>query len=104
MAAKTPGTRDVGHYGVWAACAGCACQLVGLAWDGLLHRRDASLAERESVCCITNPGHLLGRVGWTVALLGVSCAMYHTGEARMRTRAVRRGPALSARGVEVLGS
>ncbi len=59
-------------YGFWAAFAGLALQLVGFIWDALLHRSDPTLAARESVFSLTNPGHLLIALGMGLVMAGVA--------------------------------
>ncbi len=54
--------------------AGVAAQLAGLTADAVLHARDASLAGREGVLSLSNPGHLLFAGGLALTVLGV-CAL-----------------------------
>lgn len=57
------------------ALAGLALHLVGLGWDAYLHSRDATLAAREGVFTLSNPGHLLVLLGMAVmasSIVGVA--------------------------------
>lgn len=58
-----------------AIVVGAVCQLAGLSVDALLHARDSSLAEREGVLSLTNPGHLLFAGGLTLVVLGASALL-----------------------------
>ena len=58
--------RIVTFLGVTAA--GLVAVLAGLAWDVARHAHDPSLAAREGVLTLTNPGHAL--VGIGIALTG----------------------------------
>lgn len=49
---------------------GVVAQVTGLAVDATMHAHDPSLAAREGVFTLTNPGHLLLAVG--LAITGVS--------------------------------
>ncbi len=54
----------------WVNLAGIVMLLVGLGWDALLHRLDPTLASREGVFTLTNPGHLLFAGGIALNVLG----------------------------------
>ena len=73
--------------GAWVAFAGLCLQLVGIIWDTLLHHHDPSLAERESVLSLGNPGHALIAGGTTVTAIGVGLCLYHLASARSTPRA-----------------
>lgn len=57
-----------------AIVTGVIAQLVGLGVDGVLHARDATLADREGVLSLTNPGHLLFAGGLALTVIG-SCVL-----------------------------
>lgn len=54
----------------WVNLTGIVMLLVGLGWDALLHRLDPTLASREGVFTLTNPGHLLFAGGIALNVLG----------------------------------
>lgn len=54
----------------WVNLTGIVMLLVGLGWDALLHRLDPTLASREGVFTLTNPGHLLFAGGIALSVLG----------------------------------
>ncbi len=62
------------QIGLAAVIGGVTAQLSGLALDGWLHGRDATLAEREGVLTLTNPGHLLFAAGLALTVVGVCLA------------------------------
>ena len=64
-------TPDLYRTGKIAACSGAAAQLVGLAFDAVLHRLDPELAAREGVFTLTNPGHLLFAGGLALVVVGL---------------------------------
>ena len=43
----------------WVSLVGIFTLIVGLGLDAILHRRDATLAAREGIFTLSNPGHLL---------------------------------------------
>ncbi len=57
--------------GQWLTSLGSVLLLVGLGWDGFLHQIDLTLAEREGVFSLTNPGHILLGVGIIVNVVGI---------------------------------
>ena len=59
-----------------AGLAGVAALLVGLALDSYLHARDPSLAHREGVFSLGNPGHVLLGIGIALVVVGVVGAAY----------------------------
>ena len=58
-----------------AAMFGVAVHLAGLAWDVWLHSNDATLAAREGVFTLGNPGHALVVVGVTITALALAAAL-----------------------------
>ena len=54
----------------WLTLGGTAALLVGLSWDVALHHLDPSLAAREGVLALTNPGHTLVAVGVGLSVAG----------------------------------
>lgn len=60
------------HLSIGAIITGLAAQLAGLALDAVLHARDPSLAGREGVLTLSNPGHLLFASGLALAVIGVA--------------------------------
>jgi len=73
---------------------GLALQLVGVVWDALLHRLDSTLAARESVFSLANPGHLLIVLGMGLAVAGVAWGMFLVSGGGSGFR-LFRGPALA---------
>src|SRR5215470_8244925 len=63
---------------VYAGLAGVVALLGGLALDSYLHARDPSLAHREGVFTLTNPGHLMLGIGIALVVVGVVGAAYTT--------------------------
>ena len=47
----------------WLTLGGTVALLVGLSWDVALHHLDPSLAAREGILTLTNPGHALVAAG-----------------------------------------
>ncbi len=54
----------------WVTMAGVVLLLVGLAWDAVLHSLDPTLAEREGIFTLSNPGHITFAGGIAVIVLG----------------------------------
>jgi hypothetical protein len=73
--------------GAWIAFGGLCVQLVGIIWDTLLHHHDPSLAQRESVLSLGNPGHALIAAGTTLTAIGIGVCLYHLASARSTPRA-----------------
>jgi hypothetical protein len=59
-----------------AGIAGAALLLCGLAWDAWLHAADPTLAEREGIFSLTNPGHALLAAGITLVCGGLIGALH----------------------------
>lgn len=51
---------------------GVAGQLIGFALDSVLHSRDATLASREGVLTLSNPGHALFAVSLALTVSGLA--------------------------------
>ncbi|MBI5949712.1 MAG: hypothetical protein HY875_16360 [Chloroflexi bacterium] len=66
---------------LWAAAfTGIVVHVIGLAWDVYLHSDDATLAAREGVFTLSNPGHALIVAGIALtasAVLGMATAWMH---------------------------
>jgi len=66
---------------LWAvAFAGIVLHVAGLAWDVYLHSNDATLAAREGVFTLSNPGHALIVAGIALtaaAVMGMATAWMH---------------------------
>lgn len=61
-----------------AGLLGVVALLSGLAVDSYLHARDPSLAHREGLFTLTNPGHVLLGIGIGLVVVGVVGAAYTT--------------------------
>ncbi|MGH2562246.1 MAG: hypothetical protein ACRDJH_24570 [Thermomicrobiales bacterium] len=55
----------------WVTLFGNVTLLIGLGWDAILHRLDPTLAEREGISTLSNPGHVLFGLGIALVTLGV---------------------------------
>lgn len=55
---------------------GVAALLVGLALDAYLHAKDPTLAHREGIFSLTNPGHVLLGAGIALVVVGLIGASY----------------------------
>jgi hypothetical protein len=55
---------------------GLAVMLGGFGVDAWLHSRDSSLAEREGVFTLSNPGHAMVAIGVVIAVLGACLGPY----------------------------
>lgn len=55
---------------------GAAALLVGLALDAYLHAQDPTLAHREGIFTLSNPGHVLLGVGIAMVVVGLIGAAY----------------------------
>lgn len=51
---------------------GCLALLLGLGWDVVLHEMDPSLAAREGVMAMGNPGHAIFAVGVALVVFGTA--------------------------------
>ncbi len=61
-----------------AGLLGVVALLAGLALDAYLHARDPTLAHREGIFSLTNPGHVLLGIGIGLVVVGVVGAAYTT--------------------------
>src|ERR1043166_2033651 len=61
-----------------AGLAGVVALLGGLALDSYLHARDPTLAHREGIFTLSNPGHVLLGIGIALVVVGVGGAAYTT--------------------------
>src|SRR5437879_12143383 len=59
-----------------AGLLGVVALLTGLSLDSYLHARDPSLAHREGIFTLTNPGHVLLGIGIGLVVVGVVGAAY----------------------------
>src|SRR2546430_10260950 len=59
-----------------AGLAGVVALLGGLAVDSYLHARDPSLAHREGIFTLSNPGHVLLGIGIGLVVVGLVGAAY----------------------------
>jgi hypothetical protein len=59
-----------------AGAAGIASTLAGLAWDAWLHAADPTLAQREGIFTLTNPGHALLGLGVLLTCGGILAALH----------------------------
>src|SRR6266513_5172490 len=59
-----------------AGLAGVVALLGGLAVDSYLHARDPSLAHREGIFTLGNPGHVLLGIGIGLVVVGLVGAAY----------------------------
>jgi hypothetical protein len=81
MDAKAAGLR---RWAPWVTIFGVIVLLVGLAWDAVLHSIDPTLAEREGVFTLSNPGHVL--FGGGISIIVVGALMYLAGRAYQSPR------------------
>ncbi|HEX2914423.1 MAG TPA: hypothetical protein VH186_26725 [Chloroflexia bacterium] len=58
--------------GSWISLGGCLILLLGLSWDGVVHKLDPALAAREGVFSLENPGHLLLGLGIGTVVAGMA--------------------------------
>jgi hypothetical protein len=72
------------RWAPWVTIVGVVVLLLGLAWDAVLHRIDPTLAEREGVFTLSNPGHVL--FGGGIVIIVVGALMYLAGGAYRSTR------------------
>ena len=63
---------------VSAGLLGVVALLTGLALDSYLHAKDPTLAHREGVFSLTNPGHVLLGIGIVLVVVGVVGSAYTT--------------------------
>lgn len=77
----------------WLTLAGTVILLLGLGLDAVLHKLDPSLAAREGVFALHNPGHLLAGVGIVLTVCGAVLFLIGTSLA-WRPRSVLRSTAL----------
>jgi len=59
-----------------AGLLGVVALLGGLALDSYLHARDPSLAHREGIFTLSNPGHVLLGIGIALVVVGLVGAAY----------------------------
>lgn len=59
-----------------AGLLGVVLLLSGLAWDAILHSADPTLAEREGIFTLSNPGHALLAAGMALTCGGIIAALY----------------------------
>jgi hypothetical protein len=59
-----------------AGVLGVAALLIGQAWDFYLHAADPTLAHREGIFTVANPGHVLLGAGLIMVVIGVLGAAY----------------------------
>src|SRR3989442_14749818 len=59
-----------------AGVLGVAALLLGQAWDFYLHAVDPTLAHREGIFTLTNPGHVMLGAGLILVVVGVLGAAY----------------------------
>jgi hypothetical protein len=81
---------DLSRTGRLTAYTGAAAQLVGLAWDAVLHRLDPGLAAREGIFTLSNPGHVLFGGGLVLVVVGLGLLLLAGGG---RSRVLRFGGA-----------
>ena len=85
--------------GLGVAAGGMVALVGGLVWDALLHADDPTLAAREGVFTLDNPGHLLLVAGIVVAAVGVLLG----GDAALTLRAGGPWAAAGARRAAMAG-
>jgi len=61
---------------IWAGLLGVATLLAGLAWDSYLHAQDPTLAHREGLFTLGNPGHVLLGTGIVLVVVGLVGTAY----------------------------
>src|SRR3972149_8973297 len=83
-----PGGRSMNallRFAPWLTFTGSVATLLGLAWDARSHRLDPTLAAREGVFTLSNPGHLLFASGLAIVVTGTIVLIL--GPARRRSGA-----------------
>jgi hypothetical protein len=63
-------TITMKHLAPWVSLMGLFTLLIGLGLDAILHRLDETLAAREGIFTLTNPGHLLFAIGIALCVIG----------------------------------
>lgn len=87
------------RYAAWIAILGVVLQLSGLLWDALLHHRDPTLAENESVFSLTNASHLLIMLGLAATTAGAIWGLFWYA---VSVRGSRKGIGSAIRAVAVV--
>lgn len=64
-------TAQLKAWAPWVTAGGVVILLLGLAWDAVLHSADPSLAEREGIFSLSNPGHVLFGGGIAIIVAGI---------------------------------
>lgn len=63
-------TNPIKRIAPWVSLVGVFTVILGLGLDAIEHRRDATLAAREGIFTLSNPGHLLFAIGVALGVLG----------------------------------
>ncbi|HEY8489708.1 MAG TPA: hypothetical protein VIO14_01825 [Dehalococcoidia bacterium] len=79
----------------WFTHSGLVSLLVGLAWDGILHRADPGLAAREGIVAPSNPGHVLLGLGIALLVIGALLGLASRALRSRGTSALRRAAVLA---------
>lgn len=79
----------------WLTYSGLVSLLVGLAWDGVLHRADPGLAAREGIVAPGNPGHVLLGLGIVLLVAGALLSLAARAFRARGASALRRAAALA---------
>jgi len=84
------------RFATWLTFTGSVATLLGLAWDARLHRLDPTLAAREGVFTLSNPGHLLFASGLAIVVTGTIVLILGPALRRSGASFARRAAAVSA--------
>ncbi|HEV8339877.1 MAG TPA: hypothetical protein VGR25_09520 [bacterium] len=89
------------RFAPWLIFAGNVALLSGLAWDARLHGLDPTLAMREGIFTMSNPGHILFAAGVALVVAGSVLLLLAQALRRSGSTLARRVVAVAASGALV---